>query len=261
MGSDDSLNCPTVPLSDQALVRVAGLSYRYPRGPAALQEVSFQLQPGERVGLIGPNGAGKTTLFLCLCGVLPVPPGVITLAGLDPGIAEHRRRLFTRVGLLFQDSDDQLFQMSVRDEVAFGPLNLGLSPAEVQRRVAEALACVGLSGLEERVPFHLSGGEKRRLALAAVLALHPDILLLDEPTTHLDPRGRREFVRLINSLPATKLLASHDLEVVRQTCTRVLLLDGGRLIADGPTDSLLADAALLEAHGLEVPYSLRTPSS
>jgi cobalt/nickel transport system ATP-binding protein len=179
------------------------------------------------------------------------------VAGLDPAVPAQRRQLPTRIGIVFQESDDQLFHATVFDDVAFGPLNLGLLPEEVRRRVAEALAQVGLTGFEQRVPFHLSGGEKRRVALAGVLAMRPDVLLLDEPSIYLDPRGRRELLRVINGLPGTKILASHDLEFILQTCSRALLLDAGRVAADGPVRQVLADAALMEAHGLEVPYSLR----
>jgi cobalt/nickel transport system ATP-binding protein len=237
-------------------IRVEHLTYSYPGGPSALDGVTFAVAAGESVGLVGPNGAGKTTLFLCLSGVLPVKPGQVQLAGLDPANAAERRQLPARVGIVFQDSDDQLFNTTVFDDVAFGPLNLLLAPDEVRGRVAEALERVGLKGFEPRVPFHLSGGEKRRVALAGVLAMRPEILLLDEPSLHLDPRGRRELIRLINALPGTKIFAAHDLELILDTCGRALVLDGGRIIADGPARTLLADAALMEAHGLEVPHSL-----
>jgi cobalt/nickel transport system ATP-binding protein len=242
---------------DDLAIRVSELSYAYPGGPRALADVSFGVAAGESVALVGPNGAGKTTLFLCLSGVLPVKPGMLRLAGLDPADPAQRRRLPARVGIVFQNSDDQLFQATVLDDVAFGPLNLGLPAEEVRARVEEALRRVGLAGAEQRVPFHLSGGEKRRVALAGVLAMRPDVLLLDEPSMYLDPRGRRELIGLINGLPGTRVIAAHDLEFILRTCGRVLLLDQGRLIADGPAARILEDAALMEAHGLEVPYSLR----
>jgi cobalt/nickel transport system ATP-binding protein len=239
-------------------VCVRGLTYTYPGGAPALEAVSFEVAAGENIALVGPNGAGKTTLFLCLGGVLRVAPGTISVLGLDPADPVQRRRLPTRVGLVFQNSDDQLFQATVLDDVAFGPLNLGLGPEEVRCRVGEELERVGLRGFEPRVPFHLSGGEKRRVALAGVLAMRPEVLLLDEPSMYLDPRGRRELIGLIRGLPGTKMIASHDLEFILQTCGRVLLLDRGRLVTDGPAAHILADGALMEAHGLEVPYSLRS---
>src|SRR5262249_21171748 len=168
-----------------------------------------------------------------------------------------RRKLPAKVGIIFQNSDDQLFSATVADDVAFGPLNLGVPAEEVRRRVAEALEQVGLKEHGPRVPHHLSGGEKRRVALAGVLAMRPEILLLDEPSLHLDPRGRRELIRLLQQLPGTKVIAAHDLEMVLEICGRVLVLDRGELVADGPAPQLLADAALMEAHGLEVPHSLR----
>ncbi|HZT79265.1 MAG TPA: energy-coupling factor ABC transporter ATP-binding protein [Gemmataceae bacterium] len=237
-------------------IRVRDLTYAYPGGGPALAGTTFDVAEGESVGLVGPNGAGKTTLFLCLAGVLPSRKGSIRVAGLDPSDREQRRRLPAAVGIVFPSSDDQIFNATVFDDVAFGPLNLGLPPDEVRRRVAEALERVGLTGYEGRVPFHLSGGEKRRVALAGVLAMRPGVLLLDEPSTHLDPRGRREFIRLVNGLPGTKVIASHDLELILQTCRRVLVLDHGKIVADGPARAVLADAALMEAHGLEVPHSL-----
>jgi cobalt/nickel transport system ATP-binding protein len=237
-------------------IRVRALSYAYPNGPRALDDLKFDVAAGESVALVGPNAAGKTTLFLCLGGVLPTPPGCIAVAGLDPADPAERRRLPTRVGIVFQNSDDQIFNATVFDDVAFGPLNLGLPADEVRLRVKEALDRAGLSGAEERVPFHLSGGEKRRVALAGVLAMRPDVLLLDEPSMHLDPRGRREFIQLINGFDVTRIIASHDLELVLRTCKRTMVLDGGKLVADGPTRTVLGDRALMEAHGLEVPHSL-----
>lgn len=238
------------------VLRTQELSFAYPGGTRALDRVTLTIAAGETVGLIGPNGAGKTTLFLCCSGVLPVKAGMVQLAGLDPADPSQRRRLPAQVGIVFQNSDDQLFSATIFDDVAFGPLNLGLPAGEVKSRVAEALDQVGLKGFEQRVPFHLSGGEKRRAALAGVLAMRPQVLLLDEPSMYLDPRGRRELIRLVQRLPGVKVIAAHDLEMIRETCQRVLVLDGGRLVADGPTRAILADKKLMEAHGLEVPHSL-----
>ena len=241
----------------ETAIHVEGLTYSYAGGIRALDSVTFDVAAGECVGLVGPNGAGKTTLFLCLAGVCVRKGGTVRVAGLDPSHREQRRQLPAQVGIVFQNSDDQIFNASVFDDVAFGPLNLELPPDEVRRRVAEALATVGLTGFEQRVPFHLSGGEKRRVALAGVLAMRPGVLLLDEPSMHLDPRGRRELIRLIRRLEVTRVIASHDLELILETCQRCLVLDGGRVAAEGPARTLLADAALMESHGLEVPYSLR----
>jgi cobalt/nickel transport system ATP-binding protein len=238
-------------------IQVRDLTYAYPDGAPALDAVSFDVPAGASVGLVGPNGAGKTSLFLCLSGVLKPQSTLLRIAGLDLRDPDQRRRLPAEVGIVFQNSDDQLFNATVFDDVAFGPLNLKLPPDEVRDRVAEALRRVGLTGLEERVPFHLSGGEKRRVALAGVLAMRPSVLLLDEPSMYLDPRGRRELIHLLHTLGGTRLIAAHDLELILQTCDRVLLLDRGRIRADGPARTVLADAALMEAHGLEVPYSLR----
>ena len=242
---------------DGDAIRTLGLAYTYPSGPLALAGVDLFVPAGARVGLVGPNGAGKTTLFLCLAGVLKTKPGMARLGGLDPAVPDQRRALPARLGIVFQHSDDQLFNSTVFDDVAFGPLNLGLPAEEVRRRVTDALAHVGLAGFEERVPFHLSGGEKRRAALAGVLAMRPDILLLDEPSMFLDARGRRELIRLLNDLAVTKIIASHDLEMILETCARVVVLDKGRVVADGPARDVLGNAPLMEEHGLEVPHSLR----
>lgn len=225
----------------------------------ALNDISCVIAAGERVALVGPNGAGKTTLFLCLAGVLVPQTGQMRVCGLDPLLPADRKQLPRHLGIIFQDSDDQIFSTTVQDDVAFGPLNLGLPMPEVMQRTAQALAQVGLSGFEERVPHHLSGGEKRRVALAGVLAMNPDVLLLDEPTAFLDPKGRRTLIELLCKQPHTMLIASHDLEFVLEIGQRVILLDQGRIVADGLPRELLSQSELLEAHGLEVPYSLRCP--
>lgn len=239
-------------------VRVSNLTHRYADGRVALESVSFAIAAGERVALVGPNGAGKTTLFLRLCGVLVGKPGEVSLHGLDPANAEQRRQLPRTVGVVFQNPDDQLFSSTVLEDVAFGPLNLHLSHDEAEARAREALAAVGLNGCEPRSPHKLSGGEKRRAALAGVLAMRPSVLLLDEPSMFLDPRGRRELIRTVCGLPGTQLIATHDLEFVLDCCPRVIVLDAGKVAADGPTESVLANAVLVETHGLEVPYRLRS---
>jgi len=236
---------------------VEGLTFAYPGGSAVLDGLRLQVHSGERVGLVGPNGAGKTTLFLCLAGVLPISPGTIRVAGLDPGVRAERGKLPSQLGIIFQNSDDQLFSTTVGDDVAFGPLNLGLPADQTCERVREALDRVGLCGFEGRVPHHLSGGEKRRAALAGVLAMRPEILLLDEPSMFLDPRGRRELIALLRAIAGTAVIAAHDLDMILDLCDRVLVLDRGRLVAEGPTTTILADRELMERHGLETPYRLR----
>jgi cobalt/nickel transport system ATP-binding protein len=241
------------------LIAVRDLSYRYPDGHDALLDVSFTLVPGERVALIGPNGAGKSTLLLHLNGLLPDrPPSTpaVTVDGL-PVTEANLREIRRRIGLLFQDPDDQLFCPTVWEDVAFGPRQLGLREPALSRLVAESLAQVGLSGFEERLPHHLSRGEKRRACLAGLLACDARALVLDEPTSDLDPRGRRELMALLADLPVTQLIATHDLEFVVEICPRTIVLDGGRIVADGPTRRLLDDEPLMLAHGLERPHILR----
>ncbi len=238
-------------------VRATALTHAYADGRTALDRVTFEVAAGECVGLVGPNGAGKTTLFLRLCGVLPGKPGQAQVNGLDPADPRQRRKLPETVGVVFQNPDDQLFSPTVQEDVAFGPLNLGTTADEARARANEALAAVGLAGDGERVPFQLSGGQKRRAALAGVLAMHPAVLLLDEPSMFLDPRGRRELIGVVRGLPGTKLIATHDLDLVLDTCSRVLVLDSGALLAHGPPAALLADPDLMNRHGLEVPYRLR----
>ncbi len=241
------------------MISVRRLSYRYPDGHDALSDVSFELAAGERVALIGPNGAGKSTLLLHMNGLLPDRPPTepaITVDGL-PVSEAHLREVRRKVGLLFQDPDDQLFCPTVWEDVAFGPRQLGLREPGLSRLVSESLAQVGLAGFEERLPHHLSRGEKRRACLAGLLACDARVLVLDEPTTDLDPRGRRELMAMLSRLPVTQLIATHDLEFVVEICPRTLVLDGGRIVADGPTRQLLDDETLMLAHGLERPHILR----
>lgn len=225
----------------------------------ALEAVSFVVDAGECVGLLGPNGAGKSTLLLHLNGVLPerLPNEAKVFVGdlaLNPANLPAVRQ---RVGLMFQQSDDQLFCPTVWEDVAFGPRQMGLQKEALGERVRSCLARVNLVGFEHRRPHQLSQGEKRRVCLAGVLACEPSVLVLDEPTSDLDPRGRREFKALLASIPATKIIATHDLELVVELCPRALLLDGGRLVADGPTVELLSDEALMLRHGLEKPHILQ----
>jgi len=236
------------------LVQFDGVRYRYPTGAQALDGVTLAIHPGERVALAGPNGAGKSTLVLAMAGFLQAD-GTIRVAGhvLTPGSARDVRR---HLGLVFQNADDQLFMPRLSDDVAFGPATMGLEPEEVEARVREALAAVGLDGYGDRAPYHLSAGEKRRAALATVLAMKPQILVLDEPSSDLDPRGRRRLIDLLSHLETTLLVVTHDLDLAVETCKRTVVMDAGQVVADGPTPEVLADPALADAHGLEVPHRL-----
>jgi len=237
-------------------LRVAGLTFAYPDGTVALRGVDLTVAPGERVALLGPNGAGKTTLVLHLNGILSGGAGTVEVGGqrVDPrdraGVAEIRRR----VGIVFQDPDDQLFMPTVAEDVAFGPANLGLRGAELAARVDEALAAVGMAGHREQLPQHLSFGQRRRVAVATVLAMRPEILVLDEPSSNLDPAGRRELADILRSLPVTVLMVTHDLPYALELCPRAVILEGGVIAADAPTRDLLADEELLRGHRLELPF-------
>jgi energy-coupling factor transporter ATP-binding protein EcfA2 len=240
-------------------LEVRDLSYTYADGKEALLGVSFSVEEGECVGVIGPNGSGKSTLLLHLNGILPERPTEnphVTVFGL-PATGQNLPEIRRAVGLLFQDPDDQLFCPTVREDVAFGPEQFGLPPDVLKGIVEEALREVGLEGQEGRSPHHLSGGEKQRVCLAGVLACQPRLLALDEPTSDLDPRGRRELAALLARLSATKIIATHDLELVVRLCSRTLLLDGGKVVAQGPTLDILADAELMLLHGLEKPHILQ----
>jgi cobalt/nickel transport system ATP-binding protein len=240
-------------------VAVEALSYRYHDGTEALRGVSFRIATGECVALLGPNGSGKSTLLLHLNGLLPeIPPrnGTVKILG-DSVTRKNLETVRRRVGLVFQNPDDQLFCPTVREDVAFGPRQLGWPASEIQARVRQALAQVGLAGFEPRSTHHLSHGEKRRVCLAGVLACAPQVLALDEPTSDLDPRGRREFKALLSRMPATKLIATHDLELAVELCPRAIILDRGRIVADGCTVELLNEEPLMLAHGLERPHILR----
>jgi cobalt/nickel transport system ATP-binding protein len=230
-------------------IDVRHLSFSYPDGHPALEDVSFRIAPGEKVALVGPNGAGKSTLLLHLNGILSgqgeliICGHILSQATLGP--------IRAAVGMVFQDPDDQLFSPTVLEDVAFGPIYMGLSESQIRLRVTTALGSVGMSGQETRVSHHLSNGEKKRVAIASVLAMQPEVLVLDEPTAGLDPRGRRNLIRLLRDLPQTMLVSSHDLQMVAELLPRTILLDRGRVFADGSTAALLADPDLLEAHGLE----------
>ncbi|MHB0978770.1 MAG: energy-coupling factor ABC transporter ATP-binding protein [Thermoleophilia bacterium] len=228
------------------------LHFSYPDGTEALSGVDLTIGRGESVAVIGPNGAGKSTLLLHLNGILR-GQGTVRIFGVpieDSTLRETRRR----VGVVFQDPDDQLFLTTVSQDVAFGPANMGLPQAEVARRSHEALEAVGMAEFSDRAAHHLSFGQKKRVATATVLSMSPDVLVLDEPSSNLDPRSRRQLVEILAALPVTKIIVTHDLPYAYETCRRAVILAAGRVVADGPIESILADAELLAAHGLELPY-------
>jgi cobalt transport protein ATP-binding subunit len=246
-------------------VHATRISYNYPNGQPALRELELHVEHGERVAVLGPNGAGKTTFMLHLNGLLGQAAGSagragsrskgdgeLEVAGVEVGpktLSELRRR----VGLVFQDPDDQLFMPTAREDVAFGPLNMGLERAEVERRVAEALRSVRMERVADRAPYQLSMGERRRVAIATVLAMRPRLLVLDEPSANLDPRARRELIDILAQIERTMLLTTHDLPLAAELCERAVILAGGAIVADAPCHEILADATLLAAHDLELP--------
>jgi cobalt/nickel transport system permease protein len=240
---------PTGATGPGPAIDARGLRFSYGEGRPALDGVDLRVEHGERVAVLGPNGAGKTTLMLLLDGLLQ-GEGELVVAGIDAR-GRRLRELRARVGLVFQDPDDQLFMPTVGEDVAFGPRNLGLAEAEVARRTAGALAAVGLAGAEGRAPHALSGGERRRAAIATVLAMDPEVLVLDEPSSGLDPRGRRELLELLRGLGRTLVLVTHDLPFAAALCDRAVVLSAGRVVADGPCAQVLADGGLLAAHDLE----------
>ncbi|MGE3284743.1 MAG: energy-coupling factor ABC transporter ATP-binding protein [Pseudonocardia sp.] len=232
---------------------VARLAFAYPDGYQALYGVDLRIERGDRVALLGPNGAGKTTLVLHLNGILTGGHGSVRVGGL-PVAKENLAEIRRRVGIVFQDPDDQLFMPTVREDVAFGPANFGVRGRELEDRVTTALDRVGMGGFADRSPLHLSGGQRRRVALATVLACEPEILVLDEPSSNLDPVARRELAEVLLDLDRTMLMVTHDLPYALQLCPRSVILDEGVVVADGPTRTLLADPDLLARHRLELPF-------
>jgi cobalt/nickel transport system ATP-binding protein len=232
---------------------VRGLAYAYPDGHQALFGVNLHVHQGERVALLGPNGAGKTTLVLHLNGILTAGAGSVTVSGL-PVTPDNLTEIRRRVGVVFQDPDDQLFMPSVRADVEFGPANLGLRGAALEARVVGALDRVGMVDFIDRPPHHLSFGQRRRVAVATVLAMEPEILVLDEPSSNLDPASRRELADIIRSLDVTVLMVTHDLPYAYELCPRSVVLSDGVVVADGPTRDVLTDDALMSAHRLELPF-------
>ncbi|HEY7522576.1 MAG TPA: ABC transporter ATP-binding protein [Candidatus Limnocylindrales bacterium] len=235
-----------------ASIQIEHLHFRYPDGYEALRGIDLEIAAGDRVAVVGPNGAGKSTLLLHLNGIHEPSHGTVRI---DGTVVDHTtvRRIRADVGLVFQDPDDQLFNPTVFEDVAFGPLHMGIDEAEIHGRVERALAAVGMSGFEGRMPHRLSLGQRKRVALATVLSMDPRVLVFDEPSAGLDPRGRRELIGVLGSLPQTSLVSTHDMRLVAEVFPRMVVMDDGLIVADGPTGDLLGDDRLLEAHGLERP--------
>lgn len=239
-------------LETAEIITISNLCFSYPDKPDVLQGINLEVNQSDRIGIIGHNGCGKTTLFLLICGILTPSSGEIRLMNqqIKPGA------FYPGVGLVFQNPDDQLFSASVWDDVAFAPQNMGLNEADVEQRVTTALTITGVQELVHRPPHHLSGGQKRMVAIAGVLAMQPQIIIYDEPTANLDLRARRRLIQFLQQSQETLMISSHDLEFVLEVCDRVVLMDEGRIVADGGPGQLMGDAGLMERHGLEVPYSL-----
>jgi cobalt/nickel transport system ATP-binding protein len=237
------------------VIEILGLDFAYPDGTEALIGIELHIHRGERVALLGPNGAGKTTLILHMNGIHRAQKGSVTVSGLPvtaPNLLEIRRR----VGLVFQDPDDQLFMPTVREDVEFGPRNLGLTGAELDQRVDDALASLEVADLADRAPNHLSFGQKRRVSMAGVMAMEPEILVLDEPTSNLDPASRQDLTRALLGLDVTQLIVTHDLLYALEVCPRSVIIDSGRIVADESTRDLLANSELLAAHRLALPAGI-----
>jgi cobalt/nickel transport system ATP-binding protein len=239
-----------------AALDIRDLHCAYEPGHEVLRGVTLQVEPGECVAVIGPNGAGKSTLVLTLAGFLEPLAGSVAVGGTGLAkntLAEMRRKM----GFLFQNLDDQLFMPTVREDLLFGPLKAGVALADAEKRAQILLERLELGAIAHIFPGHLSGGQKRLASLAAVLSLEPELLVLDEPTSYLDPHARRCFIRHLAALPQARLVSTHDLEMILEVCSRVVILNHGQIVASGVPSTLLSDAALMAAHGLEVPYSLR----
>lgn len=239
----------------EPVISIRHLSFKYPDGNVALRDINLNIAPGERVAVIGPNGAGKSTLFFHLNGTFR-GEGEIAVLGrtlTKENLYEIRRQ----VGLVFQDPNDQLFMPTVFEDVAFGPMNLGCSETEIRERVRKALEEVGMGGAEALVPHHLSLGQRKKVALACVLALDPQILVFDEPSSGLDPASRRALIRFLKNLPQTQLIATHDLDLVLDLCQRAVIIDHGQIVDEGPVPGIFEDESRLKAHGLERPLSMQ----
>jgi len=234
---------------------ISNLAFAYPDGNQALYGVNLTVNQGERVALLGPNGAGKTTLVLHMNGIHPAMQGEISIAGqiVDVKDKEALKRIRSKVGIVFQDPDDQLFMPTVGEDIAFGPYNMGKRGAELDAIVDEALALVGMSEFKDRPPHHLSFGQRRRVAVATVLAIKPEILVMDEPSSNLDPASRRELADILRELDVTIVMVTHDLPYAYELCERAVILSGGIIVADSSTESILKNAELLASHRLELP--------
>ncbi|MBU1355659.1 MAG: energy-coupling factor ABC transporter ATP-binding protein [Candidatus Edwardsbacteria bacterium] len=232
------------------------LFYSYPDGHQAVNGISFRIHHGESVGVIGANGAGKSTLLMLLTGILRPAKGEVVIGEVRL-TKDTLNMIRQRLGMVFQNPDDQLFMTTVHDDVAFGPRNLKIDEPQVEQRVVSALEQVGILHLKDRAPFHLSAGEKRAAAIATVLSMTPDILILDEPTSSLDPKSRRRLMNILSSFEHTKIITSHDLDMVLELCKRTIIIKEGRIISDGPTKDILTDRKLMEEAGLEIPLSLQ----
>ncbi len=239
--------------TDTPVLDLQSVAFAYPDGHQALFGVDLQVQRGERVAVLGPNGAGKTTLVLHLNGILQPGAGTVSVSGM-PVVRDNLAEIRRRVGIVFQDPDDQLFMGSVRDDVAFGPRNLGVRGAELDRQVMDALDMVGMADFADRPPHHLSFGQRRRVAVATVLVMEPEIIVLDEPSSNLDPASRRELADILTGLEVTLMMVTHDLPYALQLCPRAIVLSDGIVAAQGSTFDILTDDALMKSHRLELPF-------
>ncbi len=238
------------------IVEFKNVLFQYPDGTAALKGVSFRITHGESVGIVGANGAGKSTILMHMNGFLLPTSGIVRIGDLEIN-KKTRREIRKKVGVVFQNPDEQLFMPTVFDDVAFGPLNLGLTQEAVQERVTGALNTVNCLSLKDKPPHHLSIGQKSSVAIASVIAMQPDILVMDEPAANLDPKSRRALINMLNTFTHSKIIASHDLDLILDVCHRTIVIRAGGVVADGPSEEILSDQTLLEENNLELPLSLQ----
>lgn len=238
------------------IIELKDVCFNYPDGTETLRGISFKIVHGESVGIVGANGAGKSTLLLQMNGYLMPSSGSVTIGDLQLN-KKTRKEIRKKVGVVFQNPDDQLFMPTVFDDVAFGPLNLGLTYEKVQERVIDALETVGCLELKDKPPHHLSSGQKSAIAIASIIAMPPDILVMDEPASSLDPKSRRYLINLLKNFYHTKVIASHDIDLILDVCKRCIVIKEGRIAADGPVEKILSDKTLLEENNLELPLSLQ----